>query len=158
MKVKYNIHEGLLVKNGLCENCTKNCDTEGDISGGRFYAMVGERVALNGNPDALVDLLVNEGVDNDHSLRVGDSFNLSKSFKFTLIEIDDKTAKFSLRKDGEVISEKDVNEGELYTHVERDIMGETKVPVFVTFVETVFAGTDTNLVKITGTWLISTDG
>ena len=36
-------------------------------------------------------------------------------------------------------------------------MGEKEVPVFVTFVETVFAGMNANLVKITSTWLISMD-
>ena len=144
------------MKNGLCENCTKNCDTEGDISGGRFYAMVGSKVALNGNSDALVNRLVNEGIDDDHLLRVGESLSLPGDIKFTPVEIngDGKNVCFSLSKDGQEISNKLVNEGELYTHIEEEIMGETEVPVFVTFVETIFSAMNTNLVKITSTWLI----
>ena len=154
-----NISEDLLVENGLCEDGEKNCVTQGEISGGRFYAMVGNRVALNGNSDALVDLLVNEGVGDKHTIHVGEPFNLPGGITFTPQEIygDGKRAKFSLSKDGEEISNKVVNAGELYTHIEKEIMGETDVPVFVTFVETIFAGQNTNLVNITSTWLISMD-
>ncbi len=158
--VEYDIPEGLLVENGLCKDGEKNCDKQGEISGGRFYAMVGSKVALNGNPDVLVDLLVNEGVDDSHSLREKESFSLPGDIKFTPVEInlDGKNVKFTLNKDGQEISNKLVNVGELYTHIEKEIMEEPDVPVFVTFVEDVFAGTNTNLVKITSKWLISMDG
>ena len=157
--VEYDIPEDLLVENGLCDDGEKNCKTQGEISGGRFYAMVGSHVALNGNPDALVDLLVNEGVGNGHSLSEGESFSLTEGITLTAekIDIEKEYVKFSLTKNGEEISNKLVYVGELYTHVERDIMEEPDVPVFVTFVEDVFAGTNTNMVEITSTWLISMD-
>jgi len=161
---KPNIPEDLIVENGLCDDGKKNCDTQGEgeskISGGRFYAMVGSQVALNGNSDALVDLLVNEGVDDDgHVINVGESFSFPGGITLTLREIDieGQKAMFSLSKDGEEISNKVVNAGELYTHIENEIMGEKEVPVFVTFVKEVFAGMNTNMVKITSTWLISMD-
>lgn len=159
--VEYNIPVGLLVENGLCENGQKNCDeTQDGIPGGRFYAMVGNRVALNGNSDALVDLLVNEGVGDDHLLGVGQSFSLPGGITFTPreIDVDSKRAKFSLSKDGKQISDKFVNEGEVYTHIEPEIMGELDVPVFVTFVESLSGDLPrSRRAKITSTWLISMD-
>ena len=157
--VEYDIPEGLIVENGFCNNGVKNCENKDEISGGRFYAKVGRRVALNGNSDALVDLLVNEGVDDDHLLRVGEPFSLPGGITLTPIEIDveGKKAMFSLSKNGQEISNKVVNAGEIYTHIENEIMGETDIPVFVTFVERVFAGMNTNLVTITSTWLTSMD-
>ena len=155
-----NISEDLLVENGLCEDGEKNCVTQGEISGGRFYAMVGNRVALNGNSDALVDLLVNEGVGDDHLLGVGQSFSLPGGITFTPreIDVDSKRAKFSLSKDGKQISDKFVNEGEVYTHIEPEIMGELDVPVFVTFVESLSGDLPrSRRAKITSTWLISMD-
>jgi hypothetical protein len=155
--VEYNIPVSLLVENGLCQDGKKNCN--GGTSGGRYYAMVGSQVALNGNSDVLVDLLINEGVHDDHLLHDGESLNLTEGFTLTALEIDvdSEEAWFSLTKDGEEISSEVVKAGEFYTHIENEIMGETDVPVFVTFVETVFAGPNTNLVKITSTWLISMD-
>jgi len=158
-----NIPEDLIVENGLCDDGKKNCDTQGEgeskISGGRFYAMDGGKVALNGNSDALVDLLVNEGVDDGHVINVGESFSLPGGITLTPREIDveGQKAMFSLSKNGREISNKVVKAREIYTHIENEIMGEKEVPVFVTFVETVFAGMNAKLVKITGTWLISMD-
>ena len=148
------------MENRLCQDGTKNCKTQAEISGGRFYAMVGSQVALNGNPDVLVDLLVNEGVDDHHLIRFGGSFCLPGGFTFTPreIDVDSKRAKFSLNKDGKQISDKFVNEGEVYTHIEPEIMGEKEVPVFVTFVESLSGDLPrSRRAKITSTWLISMD-
>ncbi len=154
--VEYNIPEGLIVEKGLCDNGTKNCETQGEISGGRFYAMVGSQVALNDNSDALVDLLVNEGVDDEYELHEGESIILEGGITLRAEEIDVKgnNAQFSLSKQGETFSDKVVNVSELYTHIEGTILGEEEVPVFVTFVEAVFAGMNTNVVRINSIWLI----
>lgn len=154
--VEYNVPENLLVKNGLCEDDEKICEQQDGVSGGRFYAMVGSRVALNRNSDALLDLLIDEGVNDRLTIAVGDSLILPMGFTFTpeQIDIEGEKALFSLSKNGNVITSMVVHVGELCTHTEKDIMGETDVPVFVIFLRSVFKGMDTNLVQMSSTWLV----
>lgn len=50
-----------------------------------------------------------------------------------------------------------MNEGDVYTYVEKSLEGEPDVPVFVTYVESIFTGTEgvSALVQLRYTWLIS---
>ncbi|MDO8726883.1 MAG: S-layer protein domain-containing protein, partial [Candidatus Methanoperedens sp.] len=58
---------------------------------------------------------------------------------------------------GKTIDTKVVNEGEVYTYVEKSVSGESDVPVFVTYVESIFKGGEgmSALVQLRYTWLIS---
>ena len=106
--------------------------------------------------------LVDEDEDDDHLLRVGESLSLPEGFAITALEIDvdGEEAWISLTKDGEEIdnevvstaSDKDSN------FVYEDDFDEADDVEIMNFtVETVFAGMNTNLVKINNITLVSMD-
>ncbi|CAG1000185.1 hypothetical protein METP2_03203 [Methanosarcinales archaeon] len=50
-----------------------------------------------------------------------------------------------------------MNEGEVYTYIEKNVNGESDVPVFVTYVDSIFTGAEgmSAFVQFRYTWLIS---
>ena len=84
-----------------------------------------------------------------HLLRVGETLNLPDGWAITVLEIDIKGAKvwLSLTKDGEEVGNEIVRRGGYFVHVlGADDLDKTQFITF--FVENVFTGMDTNLVKI----------
>ncbi len=56
---------------------------------------------------------------------------------------------------GQKIDEKIVAQGKVFTYVEKNIGEESDVPVFVTMVDSIFAGPTSDIVQLRYTWLIS---
>jgi S-layer protein (TIGR01567 family) len=106
--------------------------------------------------------LVDEDEDDDHLLRVGETLSLPEGFAITAIEIDvdGEETWLSLTHDGEEIenevvstaSDKDSN----FVY-EDDFDEADDVEIMKFTVETVFAGMNTNLVKINNISLVSMD-
>lgn len=60
-----------------------------------------------------------------------------------------------LSKDDVKLDDKVVAQGEAYTYSMKSLAGETDVPIFVTFVDSVFAGQTSDMVQLKFTWVIS---
>ena len=143
--ITYNVYEekGLVVENGLY--------------GGIYYAKVGARVALNGNPKKLTELILEQAVNEEKKLETGVEWDLDGGFALVAnqIGLEDKKVWFSLKKDGKEIDSEVVEKGSVYTYSAEEIAGETDVPMFVTYVDVL--DTETNIVQLRYTWLISDD-
>jgi S-layer protein (TIGR01567 family) len=132
-------------------------DTPTDL----YVAWLGEKffVVDNGSGDWIIsEKLVDEDDDDDHLLRVGESLSLPEGFALSALEIDVDGGEgwISLTKDGEEIDNEVVQEGNYFVFEED--LGASDDTVVINFtVETVFAGMNTNLVKISDIDLISMD-
>ena len=160
--VEYNvsIEKDLIIKNGLCEDGEKNCQESAEGKpGGRYYARLGSRVAVNGNPNKLADLILEQNVDDKKLLKVGDAWDIGEGLTLQVIEVDvdGGEAWISLLYNGEEFDSKVVHPGEVYTYCEKTIADESNVPVFVIYIETTFAGINGNLVQLRYAWAISRD-
>ncbi|MCK4938343.1 MAG: hypothetical protein KAR85_07045, partial [Methanosarcinales archaeon] len=120
------------------------------------------RVAERGGGEWVIsEELVDEDEDDDHLLRVGESLNLAEGFAITALEIDVEgdEAWLSLTKDGEEIDSEVVSAvtGTSRFVYEDDFDEADDVEIMNFTVETVFAGMNSNLIKINSISLISMD-
>lgn len=159
--IEYNVskEEDLIVVNGLCADGEKNCEAQNGISGGRYYAKLGARVAVNGNPKILSELILEQTVDEKQTLKTGEPWELGRGYSLVAEQIDLEGNKvwLKLQRAGAELDSATVESGGVYTRVAERIAGETDVPMFVTYVGAIFRGTDSNIVQLYYTWLISDD-
>ena len=162
-KYKVFSEKGLKVENALEYNGTAK--TFLNSRNGGYYARLGWYgglyVAVNGRADKLAKLIKEQDKQEKQTLKLGTTWNLGEGFNLTVDALDARTnprqASLSLIKDGVTLDIKVVNEGEVYTYIEKELKGESNVPVFVTYVESIFSGAqDTEtFVQLRYTWLIS---
>ncbi|PXF58096.1 MAG: hypothetical protein C4B59_13935 [Candidatus Methanogaster sp.] len=159
--IEYNVskEKDLIVVNGLCEDGTKNWETQNGISGGRYYAKVGTRVAVNGNPKILSELILEQTADDRQTLATDETWDLGGGYSLVArqINLDDNKVWLELQRNGNELDNAAVESGRVYTRVAEHIAGETDVPMFVTYVDAIFRGTESNIVQLCYTWLISDD-
>src|SRR3989304_399780 len=153
--------KGLIVQSGLCDNGVKNCMMQGNISGGGHYRKIGDRIALNNNPDKLADLIIDHGVSaaDRITLTVGETWRAG-GWALTAQSIDARTKNvwLVLSFAGVKLDDRIVAEGDVYTYVEKSIAGESDVPLFVTYTDAVFSGATTDVVQLRYTWVVSRNG
>jgi len=165
----------LIVEGGLCEDGEKNCmsqDTsQGTISGGGFFSRFGDKVSLNGNPNKLVDLILEQRGDSWYTEIGGDVYEnhtwlFGDSLTLTVEQIDiqnpdsglESKAKIILKHNDRVLDSKEIQIGELYTYVEKEIEGESNVPMLVTYCDNLLDIAEVNkMVRLKFTWVISRD-
>lgn len=131
-------------------------------NGESFYYRLGWfgelHVAVNGKANKLAKLVKEQKKEEKQTLKFGESWNLGEGYNLTVEAIDAKAsprqAWLGLSKDGKRLDNKVVSEGEVYTYIQENLGGESNVPVFVTYIETVFSGTP-EIVQFRRTWLIS---
>ncbi|MCX9024515.1 MAG: S-layer protein domain-containing protein [Candidatus Methanoperedens sp.] len=155
--------KGRKVENGLNYNSTTNTFTKNTTGG--YYAQLGwfgdRYVAVNGKANKLAKLIKEQKTEEKQTLKLGTAWDLGEGYNLTVESLDTTTsprqAWLSLNKDGKVLDNKVVNEGEVYTYVEKSVSGESDVPIFVTYVESIFTGGEgmSVLVQLRYTWLIS---
>jgi S-layer protein (TIGR01567 family) len=120
-------------------------------------------VALNGKPNKLAQLIIEQGTSPSENkiLAVNDTWDIGGGWTLTAQSIDAKStprqAWLVLSKDGVKIDDKVISQGQVYTYIEKNIAGESDVPLFVTYVDSVFAGATSDMVKLRYTWAISTN-
>jgi len=120
-------------------------------------------VVDNGSDWWISEKLVDEDDDDEHLLRVGESMSLPEGFTLTVqeIDVDGEEAWFTISQDGEQLDDEvvttDSAQGDPYFVYEDDLNddGDDDDVVMNFTVETVFAGMNTNLVKIKNMDLIS---
>ncbi|MEA3294151.1 MAG: S-layer protein domain-containing protein, partial [Euryarchaeota archaeon] len=135
-----------------------------DKDGKDFIAWIGAPYFVVSNAGSdwyLSELLVDEDEDDTHLLEVGQTLTLEEEgLAFTPVEIDVDGGEvwFTLTRDGEEVDSSVIKEGSLYKY-EEDLneSGDDDNTVLEFKVETVFAGINTNLVKINSTQLVSTE-
>ena len=140
---------------------TTNLWEDPDTTGDYYIAWMGAKhfVVDNGTGDWIISAkIVDEDDTDDHLLRVGESLSLGEGFALTALEIDvdGHEAWFSLTKDGEEIDNEVVAEGDYFVY-KKDLGADDKTVVMNFTVDVVFAGMNTNLVKINDVDLISVD-
>ena len=157
------------VENGLggSNNLTKDFDagTDGlnNVTGGRFYAKIGwqaeEYVALNAKANKLAKLVYEQTATDKKTLTIGDVWEIGDGYTLTAQSIDTSTsprqAWIALSKDGVKLDDKIIVQGQAYTYTKASLASETDVPVFVTYVDSVFAGATTDILQLKYTWLVS---
>lgn len=141
-------------------------DTEsaGVIKKGQ-YLVVGwqseKYVGINGKIDRLTKLLFEHGIaaTEKKTLIIGETWNMGEGWALTANAIDAKTSPrqiwFTLSKDGTKKDEKTIQQGGIYTYIEKSLANESDVPLFVTFIDSVFAGTTSDVAQLRFTWLVS---
>ena len=143
-------------------NYTTSKYQKDDSPGEDWIAWLGEPyfVVEAGGDWFLSKLLLDEEDDDTHLLRVGDSLALPNGFAVSPLEIDvdGEEAWFSVTQDGEEVESTITDQGEVFTY-ETDLneSGDDDNWVLRFNVETVFAGMNTNLVKINAIQLLDPD-
>jgi S-layer protein (TIGR01567 family) len=159
---KYKVfkEKALKVENGLNDKLVKPTSP----AQGGYYAIVGwmaeEYIAVNGKNNKLSKLVLEQDATDKHTLQVGDKWDLGEGYTLTAQSIDAKAtprqAWLVLNKDGTKLDDKVIAQGEVYTYSMKSLQGETDVPIFVTYVDSVFAGQTSDMVQLKYTWIIST--
>lgn len=157
--------KGKLVENALEYNSTSKIFTKNTTGG--YYARLGwfgdVYIGVNGKANKLAKLVKEQKKDEKQTLKLGLLWDLGEGYNLTLDALDTTTsprqAGLILAKDGKILDKKVVNEGEVYTYIEKSLDGESSVPLFVTYVDGIFAGTEgmAAFVQLKYTWLISSN-
>ncbi len=119
-------------------------------------------VALNGKVDKLSKLIIEHGTSasDKKTLTVGETWDIGDGWTLSANSIDAKATPrqvwLTLSKDGVKKDDKVIGQGSIYTYVEKSLGGETDVPLFLTYVDSVFAGATTDMAQLRYTWAIST--
>ncbi len=133
-------------------------------SNGEYYVLGWQAetyVAMNGKVDKLAKLIIEHGTSASEkkTLTVGETWDIGNGWTLSAQAIDAKAsprqAWLVLSKDGVKKDDKIVTEKRVYTYVEKSVAGESDVPLFVTYVDSVFAGATTDMVQLRYTWAVS---
>ncbi len=146
-------------KNGLERTKTGEAFENG------YYQIVGWNgepyVALRGKVNKLVKLVLEQDATEKKVVNEGEVWGIDGGWRLAVQKITVKAstrkAHLVLTRDGIKKDEKDVAQGSVYTYVEKSIAGETDVPLFVTYIDTIFAGTTFHMVQFRYTWAAGTD-
>lgn len=160
-KYRVFIEKGLKVQNGLEYDVSTKTFARGAKGG--YYAQLGwfgdRYIALNGKANKVAKMVKEQKAEEKQTLKIGETWNLGEGYTITVEALDTsvspRQAWLSLKKGGKTLDNKVVNEGDVYTYVEKNIANESDVPVFVTFAESIFSGSDGNIVQLKYTWVIS---
>jgi S-layer protein (TIGR01567 family) len=161
---KYKVfkEKGQLVEHGL-DVTNGTLYKPGSPAG--YYALVGwmaeKYVALNGRNNKLSKLVLEQSATDKKTLQVGETWDLGGGYTLAAQSIDAKATPrqvwLVLSKDGVKIDDKVSFQGDVYTYSVKSLAGETDVPIFVTYIDSVFAGQTSDMVQLKYTWAISTD-
>ncbi len=161
--VQYKVNEsvsGAMIEQGYTAGGIKSA-----IGGGYYYKIGWQAepyVALNGKAKKLVKLLIEQGkaTAEKKTLTVGETWDVGGGWTLSAQSIDAKAsprqAWLILSKDGVKKDDKIAYMGNVYTYVEKSLGGESDVPLFVTYIDSVFAGATTDMVQLRYTWAVDT--
>lgn len=118
-------------------------------------------IGIKGKSKKLVKFLLETEPEEKQNLEVGETWDLGNGYKLTAQAIDAKAtprqAWLVFSKDGTKLDDKVVAQGEIYT-VNRDFLAEERnVPFFVTYIDYIFAGANSDIIQFKYTWLTSPD-
>ncbi len=119
-------------------------------------------VAVKDNAKKLSKLIIEQGnaTSEKKSLTVGETWDIGDGWTLTAQSIDAKASPrqvwLVLSKNGTKLDDKVIAQGRTYVYIEKNFAGESDVPLFVTYIDSVFAGATSDMVQLRYTWAIST--
>ncbi|MFZ2410594.1 MAG: S-layer protein domain-containing protein [Candidatus Methanoperedens sp.] len=119
-------------------------------------------IAVKGNAKKLAKLVIEQGnsTSEKKSLTIGETWDIGDGWTLSAQSIDAKAtprqAWLVLSKDGVKKDDKVIEQGKGYVYIEKSFAGESDVPLFVTYVDSVFAGATSDMVQLRYTWAIGT--
>ena len=154
---EYELHKNL----GL----TVESDYYGGDSGYGQEFWMGERyVAVGGNASKLATPLVEFNATDTKTLAIGEEWDIGGGFTLTAMQIGIRGYQVQLRlcNDGKEIDSGIIGtassdlQDRVYTYTE-DIAGEDDVPIFSCYVSEIFAGTESDMIRVKYVFLIDND-
>jgi S-layer protein (TIGR01567 family) len=140
-------------------------------TGAQYYDVVGwmaqKYVAINAKNNKLAKIVFEQDTADKTTLTVGQTWEMGGGYTLTAQSIDARStprlAWFVLSKDGVKLDDKVIQAAEstgtgtqgVYTYY-ANIGGESNVPIFVTYIDSVFSGATSDMVQLKYTWLIDT--
>jgi S-layer protein (TIGR01567 family) len=119
-------------------------------------------VAINGQSNKIARLVIEQGISSSEKkvLAVGETWDIGSGWKLTANTVDAKSSPrlvwLTLSKDGVTKEDKILSPGQVFTYIEKSIAGESDVPLFVTYVDSVFSGAASDTVQLRYTWAADT--
>ncbi|SNY19848.1 S-layer protein (TIGR01567 family) [Methanohalophilus euhalobius] len=97
-------------------------------------------------------------IDDDESIYSGSSLALEEGYNLNIqqVDVNGNSVWMSLTKDGDEVDDAILSSGETYVY-EKDLGGVEDVPLIAVHIDSVFSGTETNVVSIDGIFQISDD-
>ncbi len=118
--------------------------------------------AVEGNSSKLAKILVDNGTNiyENKILLDGEIWNLGSGYNLTVKSVNasssPRRSQLVLSKNGVELDEKWISMGSAYTYTRKNSSGENDLPVFVTYLHSVFTGeAGPNLIELRYTWLLS---
>lgn len=115
-------------------------------------------IAVKAKANKLSKVIIEQGTDDIKTLKVGETWDMGDGYTLMPQSIDSRAIPrqvwFVLSKEGIKLDDKVIAQGEAYVYTP-NIAGETAVPIFVTYVESVFTGATSDAVQLKYTWLTS---
>ena len=158
--VRYKINEynsSKFVEYALDQNGLKQAN-------GGYYAKIGWQgisyIALNGTANKLAILLLEQGNSSSDkkTISVGDLWEMGDGFTLIAKSIDVKSSPrqvwLELSKDGVKLDDMILAQGDVYSY-SQSVAGESNVPIFTTYINSIFAGAYSDYVQFRYTWSIS---
>lgn len=110
----------------------------------------------------MAELIIEQGnaISEKKSLVIGEAWDIGDGWTLTAQSIDAKASPrqvwLVLSKDGKKLDDRVIAQGQVYVYIEKSFAGESDVPLFVTYVDSIFAGATSDMVQLRYTWAIST--
>jgi S-layer protein (TIGR01567 family) len=145
--------------------------TDSDIlkinaSGTGAYSILGWQgvpyIAVKGNAKKLASLVIEQGnaSSDKKTLAVGEPWDIGNGWTLTAQSINatasPRQVHLNLSKNGIYLDGAFIAQGNVYVYTEASFAGESDVPLFITYVDSVFAGATNDMVQLRYTWAIST--
>ncbi|MFZ3060051.1 MAG: S-layer protein domain-containing protein [Candidatus Methanoperedens sp.] len=117
-------------------------------------------ITIKGKANKLSKLIIEQGSAEKKFLTVGETWDIGDGWTLTAQSIDARATPrqvwFVLSKDGIKLDDRVIAEGQAYVYIEKSFAGEIDVPLFVTYTDSIFAGSTSDMVQLRYTWAIST--
>ncbi len=129
---------------------------------GKYKIVIQKYVSIKNKMNKLTRLIIEQGNGEYEKkvLAVGETWDVGGGWAITAEAIDARTDPrqvwLSLSQNGTKKDDKVVSYGQIYTYVEKSFAGETDVPMFVTYVDSIFTGQYSDLVQLRYTWALDT--
>ncbi|VVB92403.1 S-layer protein [uncultured archaeon] len=135
------------------------------VPSGGYYAVIGWQgekfAAINCKANKISRLILEQGPFDKKSLYMGEKWDMGDGYSLTAESMNaqafPRQVMFNLSLNGRNIDQKVIGQGEAYTYYNNSLAGEYNVPIFVTYLDSVFNSSSTNIVQLRYTWLISSD-
>ncbi len=117
--------------------------------------------AIKGKSNRLARILIDQITEiyNKRTLVMGETWEMGDGYSLYVKEIDTRDsprkARLVLSRNGVELSDKWISSGNIYSYIEKNMSGEEDVPVFITYLDAVFAGSTIDMIQVRYTWLTS---